>query len=91
LAVPATDKPIKWTFANAPKPKRVIITPAEARIAKRLGLTLEQYAQELIKINEKAASKPKRSYTKRSKYWNSTNVKTKMSKARKARKTSKSK
>lgn len=35
--------------------------------------------------------KPKRKYTKRSKYWSSPKVKTKMSKARKARKSSKSK
>jgi hypothetical protein len=35
--------------------------------------------------------KPKRKYTKRSKYWSSPKVKTKMSKARKARKPSKSK
>ena len=51
LALPY--KPIEWTFANAPKPKR--------------------------------------KYTKRSKYWSSPKVKTKMSKARKARKSSKSK
>lgn len=51
LALP--HKPIEWTFANAPKPKR--------------------------------------KYTKRSKYWTSPKVKTKMSKARKARKSSKSK
>jgi aromatic ring-opening dioxygenase LigB subunit len=44
--------------------KRIIITPTDVRIAKKLGLTLEQYARELIKI------KPKRKYTKRSKYWN---------------------
>jgi aromatic ring-opening dioxygenase LigB subunit len=50
--------------------KRIIITPTDVRIAKKLGLTLEQYARELIKINEKEASKPKRKYTKRSKYWN---------------------
>ena len=51
LALPY--KPIDWTFANAPEPKR--------------------------------------KYTKRSKYWSSPKVKTKMSKARKARKSSKSK
>lgn len=51
LALPY--KPIEWTFANTPKPKR--------------------------------------KYTKRSKYWSSPKVKTKMSKARKARKSSKSK
>jgi aromatic ring-opening dioxygenase LigB subunit len=44
--------------------KRIIITPTDVRIAKKLGLTLEQYARELIKM------KPKRKYTKRSKYWN---------------------
>jgi aromatic ring-opening dioxygenase LigB subunit len=44
--------------------KRIIITPTDVRIAKKFGLTLEQYARELIKI------KPKRKYTKRSKYWN---------------------
>ena len=53
LALPLVHKPIEWTFANAPKPKR--------------------------------------KYTKRSKYWSSPKVKTKMSKARKARKSSKSK
>ena len=53
LAVSLPHKPIEWTFANAPKPKR--------------------------------------KYTKRSKYWSSPKVKTKMSKARKARKSSKSK
>ena len=57
-------------LAVSDKPKRVVITPTEVRIAKKLGLTLEQYARELIKINEKEASKPKRKYTKRSKYWN---------------------
>ena len=49
--------------------KRIIITPTDVRIAKKFGLTLEQYARELIKINEKEASKPKRKYIKRSKYW----------------------
>ena len=49
--------------------KRIIITPTGVRIAKRLGLTAEQYARELIKIKEKEASKPKRKYIKRSKYW----------------------
>ena len=44
--------------------KRIIITPTDVRIAKKFGLTLEQYARELTKI------KPKRKYTKRSKYWN---------------------
>ena len=44
--------------------KRIIITPTDVRIAKKLGLTLEQYARERTKI------KPKRKYTKRSKYWN---------------------
>lgn len=53
LAVSLVHKPIEWTFANAPKPKR--------------------------------------KYTKRSEYWSSPKVKTKMSKARKARKSSKSK
>lgn len=53
LAVSLVHKPIEWTFANAPEPKR--------------------------------------KYTKRSKYWGSPKVKTKMSKARKARKSSKSK
>jgi aromatic ring-opening dioxygenase LigB subunit len=43
--------------------KRIIITPTDVRIAKKFGLTLEQYARELIKI------KPKRKYIKRSKYW----------------------
>jgi hypothetical protein len=72
-------------LAVSDKPKRVIITPAEVRIAKRLGLTLEQYAQELIKINEKEASKPKRSYTKRSKYWTDKRKKAVAAKARKTK------
>ena len=83
MAVSLIHKPIEWTFANAPKPKRVTITPTEVRIAKRLGLTAEQYARELIKINEKEASKPKRKYTKRSTYWT---AKKKKAAARKATK-----
>jgi len=73
LALP--HKPIKWTFTNAPEPKR------EDR--------------DLLKLLENWGSldelKTKRKYTKRSKYWSSPKVKTKMSKARKARKSSKSK
>jgi len=83
LAVSLVHKPIEWTFTNAPKPKRVTITPTGVRIAKRLGLTAEQYARELIKINEKEASKPKRKYTKRSTYWT---AKKKKAAARKATK-----
>ena len=87
MAVP--HKPIEWTFANALKPTRVFITPTEVRIAKKLGLPLEQFARELFKINEREASKPKRNYTKRSKYWTD---KRKKAAARKAKKkTSKSK
>jgi len=48
-------------------------------------------AHEAIKWTFANAPKPKRPYTKRSKYWSSPKVKTKMSKARKARKSSKSK
>tara|TARA_R110000822_G_scaffold81666_1_gene193750 strand:+ start:404 stop:709 length:306 start_codon:yes stop_codon:yes gene_type:complete len=53
---------------DAPKTKsksqqRIIITPTDVRMAEKFGLTLEQYARELIKI------KPKRKYIKRSKYW----------------------
>tara|TARA_R110002126_G_scaffold273022_2_gene417452 strand:- start:1009 stop:1314 length:306 start_codon:yes stop_codon:yes gene_type:complete len=43
--------------------QRIIITPTDVRMAEKFGLTLEQYARELIKI------KPKRKYIKRSKYW----------------------
>jgi len=56
-------------LAVSDKPKRVIITPAEVRIAKRLGLTLEQYAQELINVAKTEVKKEKRKYIKRSKYW----------------------
>ncbi len=50
-------------LAVSDKPKRVVITPTDVRIAEKLGITLERYARELIKI------KPKRKYIKRSKYW----------------------
>lgn len=75
--------------AVSDKPKRVFITPTEVRIAKKLGLPLEQFARELFKINEMEASKPKRKYIKRSGYWTAKRKKAAASKAKKQ--TSKSK
>ena len=89
---------IKWTFANAPEPKpkrkytkrkytkRVLITRAEAKIAKKLGLTLEQYARERLNLKRLDT---KRKYTKRSEYWTSDKPAKRMQKARKAKRKSK--
>ena len=85
------NKPREHLRVVPPNAKPFVISANELRIAKRLGLTAEQYVRERIEINKKESSKPKRKYTKRSEYWSSPKVKTKMSKARKARKSSKSK
>ena len=95
---PTARDAIKWTFANAPelKPKRkytkrkytkrVLITRAEAKIAKKLGLTLEQYARERLNLERPDT---KRKYTKRSEYWTSDKPAKRMQKARKAKRKSK--
>jgi hypothetical protein len=83
------NKPREHLRVVPPNAKPFVISVNELRIAKRLGLTAEQYVRERIEINKKESSKPKRKYTKRSEYWSGPKVKTKMSKARKAKRKSK--
>lgn len=94
---------IKWTYANAPKPKRkytkrskywakpkqkTTITKAEHNIAKKLGISPAVYARKLLTAGK---PKPKRKYTKRSKYWTTNKPAKRMQKARAAKRKTKSK